>query len=98
MTGPMSDSPNAPTSSADREEEHRLVAARREKLEKLRAAGVEPYPYRFDPTHDIGVLREAYDPWDGARLRWWDGHQWTGYAATHPASSVQPTTPPRGIA
>ena len=22
------------------------------------------------------------DPWDATRIRWWDGQQWTGYAAT----------------
>jgi hypothetical protein len=38
------------------------------------------------------------DPWDGTRIRWWDGHQWTGYAATHPAPGATPTTPPRGVA
>jgi hypothetical protein len=29
------------------------------------------------------------DPWDATRIRWWDGHQWTGYAASHSA-------PPQG--
>ena len=28
------------------------------------------------------------DPWDASRIRWWDGHQWTGYAAVHPAPST----------
>lgn len=23
------------------------------------------------------------DPWDAARIRWWDGEQWSGYAALH---------------
>lgn len=24
------------------------------------------------------------DPWDPARVRWWDGEEWTGYAASRP--------------
>lgn len=24
------------------------------------------------------------DPWDTGRIRWWDGEQWSGYAAPHP--------------
>jgi hypothetical protein len=24
------------------------------------------------------------DPWNAARIRWWDGEQWSGYAAPHP--------------
>jgi len=31
------------------------------------------------------------DPWDTGRIRWWDGEQWTGYAAAHP--SGRPSTP-----
>ena len=27
------------------------------------------------------------DPWDGLRIRWWDGEQWTGYAASGPTGS-----------
>lgn len=26
------------------------------------------------------------DPWDPTRVRWWDGEQWTGYAAPHPTA------------
>jgi Protein of unknown function (DUF2510) len=24
------------------------------------------------------------DPWDGTQIRWWDGQQWSGYAAPRP--------------
>jgi hypothetical protein len=27
------------------------------------------------------------DPWDATRIRWWDGEQWTGYAAPHPVGA-----------
>lgn len=30
------------------------------------------------------------DPWDAARIRWWDGEQWTGYAAPHPRVRTGP--------
>jgi hypothetical protein len=26
------------------------------------------------------------DPWDATRIRWWDGEQWSGYAAPHPSA------------
>ena len=35
-------------------------APRLDKLAAMRAAGVEPYPYRFDKTHDAAGLQEAY--------------------------------------
>jgi uncharacterized membrane protein YhaH (DUF805 family) len=28
------------------------------------------------------------DPWDASQIRWWDGEQWTGYAAPHPRGGV----------
>ena len=34
------------------------------------------------------------DPWDGRRIRWWDGREWTGYAALRPvAASPSPPAP-----
>ena len=36
-----------------------LLAARREKLESLRAAGVEPFPHEFDGVEPIGDVRAA---------------------------------------
>ena len=41
MTKPLDTAPDEATS-------HRLREIRLEKLEKLRALGVDPYPYRFD--------------------------------------------------
>jgi lysyl-tRNA synthetase, class II len=38
-------------SMAEGEEEHRLIAERKRKLEELRQAGINPYPYKFTPTH-----------------------------------------------
>ena len=34
-------------------------ARRLAKLDDLRQAGTEPYPYRFDRTHTLGELRGA---------------------------------------
>jgi hypothetical protein len=38
------------------------------------------------------------DPWSTTRIRWWDGHQWTGYAAMHPHTDARTIEPPRGVA
>src|SRR5262249_19902150 len=38
------------------------------------------------------------DPWDATRIRWWDGQQWTGYAAPHPATGQAPPPAPGGAA
>ena len=38
------------------------------------------------------------DPWSATRIRWWDGHQWTGYAAMHPHTDARTIDPPRGVA
>ena len=37
-----------------------LLASRREKLQRLRAAGVEPYPYGFARTHAAAELRRSF--------------------------------------
>ncbi len=37
-----------------------LLAARREKLSRLRDLGIDPYPYRFDRTHTASELRERF--------------------------------------
>ena len=37
-----------------------LLAARRRKLESLRAAGVEPFPHEFDGVESIASVREAH--------------------------------------
>ena len=33
------------------DDEHRLIAERKRKLDALRAQDVPPYPYAYDPTH-----------------------------------------------
>lgn len=37
-----------------------IVASRRAKIDELRAAGVEPYPVRFRPTHTVAEVRSRY--------------------------------------
>jgi lysyl-tRNA synthetase class 2 len=41
---------------------------RREKLEKLKAAGIHPYPERFDLTHELKAARELADLTPGVRV------------------------------
>jgi lysyl-tRNA synthetase class 2 len=41
---------------------------RREKLEKLKAAGVHPYPERYTTTHGLGEARELPDGTPGVRV------------------------------
>ncbi len=49
---------NAPASS--NEEQHRLLAARRQKLDALRAAGVDPFGTRFDTDGTVGQVQERF--------------------------------------
>ena len=51
----MSDDTTAPELSATDERTRRL-----EKVEAMRAAGVDPYPVRFDRTTDAAALRERF--------------------------------------
>jgi lysyl-tRNA synthetase class 2 len=48
--------PNAPASNVTATER----ASRLAKLDRLRAADVEPYPYRFDRTHSIAEVRNEF--------------------------------------
>jgi lysyl-tRNA synthetase class 2 len=52
--------PTQPDESPDRPESH-LLAERREKLERLREAGVEPYPHAFKGRTPIAQVREAHE-------------------------------------
>ena len=36
------------------------------------------------------------DPWDGRRIRWWDGREWTGYAALRPVVTYPSPPGPGG--
>jgi lysyl-tRNA synthetase, class II len=47
---------------------HDQIAARLGKLGALRERGIEPYPYRFDATHDVSALRRAYEGWTAEQL------------------------------
>ncbi|MEM2478527.1 MAG: OB-fold nucleic acid binding domain-containing protein, partial [Thermoproteota archaeon] len=40
--------------------EQELIAARKEKLARLRARGINPYPYSFSRTHTAAELRQAF--------------------------------------
>jgi lysyl-tRNA synthetase, class II len=42
-------------------EEHGVLADRREKLERLRADGVEPYPHAYPGRREIAEVREAHE-------------------------------------
>ena len=41
--------------------ESQLIEQRLQKLEAIRGLGVEPYPYRFEPTHHSTEVVEAFD-------------------------------------
>ena len=43
------------------EEAHDLLAERREKLERLREAGIDPFPHSFPDREDISGVREAHE-------------------------------------
>ena len=47
---------------------HDQIAARLGKLASLRERGIEPYPYRFDATHDVRGLRRLYEGWTAEQL------------------------------
>lgn len=42
------------------EEEHRLIAERKRKMQELRDAGIEPYPHKFAPTSHAVEVQKAY--------------------------------------
>ena len=42
------------------EEEHRLIQERQRKLKEIRDAGINPYPYRYDPTHTANAILEEF--------------------------------------
>jgi lysyl-tRNA synthetase, class II len=47
--------------SADASQEPQVLAERRAKLERLREAGVEPFPHEYDDRTEIAEVREAHD-------------------------------------
>ena len=42
------------------EEENRLVKERKEKLNKIRELGIDPFPYSFDKTHHARDITKKY--------------------------------------
>lgn len=51
------------------EELHELVRVRREKLEELKAKGIEPYGGRYPRTHLAAEIKENYAALEGAQVR-----------------------------
>ena len=49
------------TSPEQGEEARDLLAERREKLERLREAGIEPFPHVYADREDIGAVRESHE-------------------------------------
>src|SRR5436190_8305385 len=49
-----------PESGASRPDSH-LLAERREKLERLRADGVEPFPHQFEGRTEVGAVRARHE-------------------------------------
>ena len=44
---------------------NQIIEFRKEKLQKLRAAGVDPYPHVFKPTHKSAEIKSDYDRLEG---------------------------------
>ena len=59
--------PDAPNKAVVGSSEEELIAVRREKVEKIRALGVNPYGCRFDVTEAPAELRAAFV--EGKRVR-----------------------------
>ncbi len=57
----MSDQPTSPDPTDDSESLPEQMRIRREKLERMQAAGVDCYPVGFDRTMSIAELRDRYD-------------------------------------
>ncbi|MCB0316870.1 MAG: lysine--tRNA ligase [Calditrichaeota bacterium] len=51
------------------EEGSGLIEQRRQKLEKLRANGINPYPYEFEQTHHSQEIRSQYPANEGQPVR-----------------------------
>src|SRR4051794_30027764 len=47
--------------------DERVVADRVAKLERLRERGVEPYAYRYEPSHAAADALALYAPWEAAK-------------------------------
>ena len=48
--------------------ESQLIEQRLQKLEAIRDLGIEPYPYRFEPTHHSTEVVEAFDDLEASGL------------------------------
>ncbi|MDX6583751.1 MAG: lysyl-tRNA synthetase, class [Solirubrobacterales bacterium] len=50
-----------PQDSAGERSESHVIAERRQKLERLRADGVDPFPHEYEGRTEIAAVREAHD-------------------------------------
>ena len=65
-----------------------LLRVRREKLQKLKESGINPYPYKFDRTHLSSEILDEFDSLSSSesiiraagRLVSWCGHGKTSFA------------------
>ncbi len=48
--------------SEEPQDEHRLIAVRREKLEQLKERGIDPFGGKFETTHSPAEIRSAFEP------------------------------------
>ncbi len=55
---PRDTDPVLPPADSDGDQ---YIAARREHLDALRKLGIEPYPYRFEPSHSIAEIKSRWD-------------------------------------
>ncbi len=61
-TPPEHDPATASDEAVDPEEHHDSQREIREhKLEQMRAEGIEPYPFHFDPDHHVADIRKAHE-------------------------------------
>jgi lysyl-tRNA synthetase, class II len=84
------------------EEDSRVLQVRREKLERLRRAGIEPYPHVFERSHTAGEAHRAFERDEAeagldegghtasfricGRITSWRGHGKTAFAHLEDAS------------
>jgi len=57
----MSDEANSASGESPAEREPQVLAERRRKLERLREAGIEPFPHDFDGRVELATVHEAHD-------------------------------------
>lgn len=51
------------------EDYNQLIVQRKQKLEKLREMGINPYPYKFDRTHTSAEVKENFETLENQNVR-----------------------------